>query len=112
MLAYFRIKPVTESDREKSRATLEQFLSQEERDEAAETLRRFNAAHRRLSANSAALRRQYPDQWVAMDAKRGVLAAADTEGDLRRKIAALGCPQDGIAYRRMNANHKHRILIT
>ena len=112
MLGYFYIKSVKESDREKSRATIERFLSPEEREEAAETLRRFKAAGRRIAAESAALRRKYPDQWVAMDAERGVLAAADTRGELRRKIAAMEGSMDGVACRRMNANPKGRVLVT
>ena len=112
MLGYFYIKSVTESDREKSRATIERFLSPEEREEASETLRRFKAAGRRIAAESAVLRREYPDQWIAMDAERGVLAAADTRGELRRKIAALGGSMDGIACRRMDADGKRRVLVT
>lgn len=111
-MGYFYIKSVKESDREKSRATIERFLSPEEREEAAETLRRFKAAGRRIAAESAALRREYPDQWVAMDAERGVLAAADTRGELRRKIAAMGCSWDGVACRWVDGDGTRRVLVT
>lgn len=112
MVGYFRVRVVGEGDREKSRATLERFLSPEEREEAAETLRRFKAAQRRISAESAALRRRYPDQWIAMDAAGGVLAAADTRGELRRKIAARGGSMDGIACRWMDGDAARRVLVT
>ncbi len=112
MLGYFRIIHRKESDQEKSRATLAKFLSQEEKEEAAEMRRRFDAANWRIFAESDTLRQRYPDQWVAMDAKKGVLAVADTEESLRRKVADLGYSLDDLAARRMDTKPSPRILIT
>lgn len=75
-------------------------------------LHRVNAAYRRISAEFDALQQCYPDHWIAMNAKKGVLAAADTKQELRRKAADLGYSLDGVAVQQMNTKPAPRIFIT
>ena len=115
MLAYFRIvKPLPDDVKEKLRADAERLppRSAEQKAEDREMHRRFTTAHRRVSADSAALRQQYPDQWIAMDAEQGVLAAADTWEDLYRKLKATGHSHRGVAIRQMDGKSGRRIFIT
>ena len=114
MLGYLYAEPLPDDVKEKLRALAEQYppRSDEQKAEDLKRLRRFEAAHRRVSAESAALRRQYPGQWIAMDVDQGVLAAADTRQDLHRKLKEAGHSSQGVAIREMDGKPGRRIFVT
>ena len=113
MLAYFRIKhPLPDDVKEKLRAQRERMPSRtpEQKAEDLKKLIRFDKAHWRIADEADSLLRQYPDQWIAMDADIGFLAAADTWKELYRKLDDMGCHPDGIAIREMNTKPRKLIL--
>lgn len=113
MLAYFRIKhPLPDDVKEKLRVERERMPSRtpEQKAEDLKKLIRFDKAHWRIAAEADSLLRQYPDQWIAMDADIGFLAAADTWEELYRKLDDLGYSRREIAIREMNTKPRKLIL--